>query len=166
MRYAPPRFLFILRRSLVWFLISATAAAESVPVEVHGRIEKCSITDGATLDFSFKNLSDRTIDISTDGLPWGLTSSIFLLAITKTSTPVLLDPIRYFDDPRVGSTVLKPSEVARGQIDLKRRFPDFLAKLKKGDLVVVWAYQGELSDGETTSAVTGSILVERRSCVL
>lgn len=159
------RMLAVAKKTLILFLFSLTVAtAAPVPIEMQGRIEKCSSGDGVTLALTLTNRSNRLIDISTGDLPWGLTSSVFLIVVTKTSTPEILKPIRHFDDPRVGSTTVKPSASAAGEIDLQRRFPDFLAKLKESDLLVVWSYQAELSDDTSTSKIVGSVLVERNSC--
>lgn len=144
---------------------NAVVSADELPIEVHGRVERCS-NEGATLSLTLKNLAARTIEINKGDLPWGLTSSLFLLVVTKAADPELLKPIHYFDDPRVGSISLKPASVATGEIDLQRRFPDLRTKLKTSDLLVVWSYEAELANNTFTSKVSGSVLIERAQCSL
>lgn len=159
------RMMIVAKQVLILFVVSLTTAAASATIDVDGRVQ-CSASNGVRLALTLKNLSDRSIEISTGDLPWGMTSSIFLIVVTKTSAPELLAPIRHFDDPRVGSTTLKPLASATGEIDLQRRFPDLLARLKNSDLLVVWSYKAEVSEYDVTSTVVGSVLIERSNCIL
>ena len=72
-------------------------------------------------------------------LPWGIRSSITLVAVTTDGQ--CLKPALYIDDPSPDRVSLGPDETLSGIIDLQERFLGFDTMSKKSELHVFWAYK-------------------------
>jgi hypothetical protein len=94
--------------------------------------------------------SNDSIEVLTGDLPCGSHYSTTWVAIEPGGAP--LEHILPVEDPGPGITVIKPGQVLKGRVDLRRHFT--LPSARR-ELVIFWTYRLRTEDGRTSNRVGG-----------
>jgi len=121
--------------------------------ELHQKIQKPAIAitiklsaDGntsPTLAMTLKNVSNRTLRLYKDALPWESRHSIVLILRKTKAGQEILNELLTIDDPLLGEIKLEPNQQLDGVIDLAGRFPTLQAARERTDVLLFWSYQLE-----------------------
>lgn len=109
------------------------------------------------------NRSANSLELYAARLPWGNSSSMFFLALTRPEPSSTLPESQEFDEARPGTVTIRPGESVSGTIDLARRFPTLGQALSSGPVMMFWTYELRTSEPKTLGRVFGGLLLPKSS---
>ena len=108
----------------------------SVNLSVHS-----SATNRCKLMVVFTNITDGSLRIFRNDLPWESRHSVMLIAVRAGAGNAILSEDLPVDDPIIGDVQIIKNQKLQGTIDLEQRFPDLIHTLEKADVILFWSYQ-------------------------
>jgi hypothetical protein len=92
-------------------------------------------------------------------LPWGVQTSIVMIAVMVKRDYKIIQGSPYIDDPGPTKISLMPSGQIVGTVELARRFPRLPRIAMEDDLVIFWTYQAKTIKGQRSNRTSGALTI-------
>ncbi len=154
------RRIMILLSCLSLLTISVAYSEDAIRIKGNARLCREG-SDNVYLNLSIVNEGSESILISKSNLPWGIRTSLLLIAVTAGPMQENIEESLFVDDPRTGDTAIKPGDEVSGRVYLNRRFPNIKHVLKKHDVIIFWSYQLVTEDGKVADRISGGLTIPK-----
>jgi hypothetical protein len=115
------------------------------------------------VEFGLTNTSAYALEMYAADLPWGVQTSIVLLAAQVQGDRKIIQDSPYIDDPGPTKISIKPSEQIVGTIELARRFPKLPRIAMKNEVILFWSYQAKTIAGRRSNRTSGGLALTEHS---
>jgi hypothetical protein len=115
------------------------------------------------LRIAFKNVSSKTLKMFRSNLPWGIISSMIVVAVRQKGRGEAVEKAVPPIDDQGGDTVdIRPGQTLNGEINLEYFIKSLDQERTNGDLLLFWSYEPRFIDGPTVPRISGA--VELKKC--
>lgn len=111
----------------------------------------------------FKNVSSKTLQMFRSNLPWGIISSMIVVAVRQKGRGEAVEKaVPPINDPGFDPVAIRPGQTLIGEINLEYFIKNLDQERKNGDLLIFWSYEPRFIDGSTVPRISGAVELKKR----
>lgn len=138
------------------------SGASADAVRLTARLDDVEVS-GPRLQLELENAGSEPLQINESFLPWGIRTSLLLVAIVADAGGERIPERLLIEDLGTGQTVIAAHGKRSGTVDLSRRFPTLADERKRHEVILLWSFVPLLASAEAKQRrITGVLLLPKK----
>lgn len=114
------------------------------------------------LDFELTRTKPNTISVFESSLPWGVRTSIEVVAVYVQEGSKILKEAIYIDDSWPGSLEIAAGQTVRGKIALNYRFPELRKQNTNSPIAVCYRYRFDQLEPKSNQEAIDCLILKKK----